>query len=168
MVERSRSLLFRKRNILGAALAGGIAVGIYLGQWSFLGGGGTGFWGLTNSGGTSPSTADSKKDSGQTGSTKPEVSPSDETEPTTIPKVVRVLIDDREYLLQGASGDSPISLTKLIDLIKKAPGDEDGIRVRIKEKSNMRMSMEEKLKDALTAAGIPDSAVLFVPSGSAK
>jgi hypothetical protein len=180
MANSSGGKLFRKRNILGAALAAGIGLGIYLGQWNFgLGLGGNGFWGFggpgkiretddTAAGDSSKEVLKAKDDSNSEIVGTPVANDLPDELPKTVPKVVRVLIDDRQYLLRGETKNTPISLANLIDLIKKAPGDDDGFRVRVYEKSNVRMSAEENLKAALAAAEIPESAIIFVPSAAAK
>lgn len=157
--------LFRTRNILGGVLIAGIFLGAYLGKTLKLGTGGDGFWGLTKSGGDG---GDDLKSKELPAKNAPEV-PADEIPPPSAePKAVRVLIDDRQYLLRDDKQDTPITLQKLISLIKKAPGDDDGVRVRIYQNMNARISAEEQLKDALTEANIPETAVFWVPSTGSK
>ena len=162
MAESGRGMLFRKRNVLGLALVAGIGVGIYLGQFKGFGLGGGSSSGLgTGDGNSTTSTSDSVEKIVN-------VSQSNEDqEPAEIPTVVRVLIDDRDYLLRSekkGEKNVPISLPKLIQLIQSAPGDADGIRVRISMKTSARASAEETLKKELAAAGIDDSAVLWIPT----
>ena len=151
MVEKARGMLFRKRNILGVALVAGIGLGVYLGRFKGFGLGG------------SDSTGSGSSSSENQVSTE---SDSDEREvPLTMerPEVIKVLIDDREFLLRKTSGDTPISLPQLMKLVKTAIGDAEGVRLRIYEKGTARMSSEEDLKNALVSHRIPDSAVLWIP-----
>ncbi len=165
MAERSRGMLFRKRNLLGAVLIAGIGLGIYLGKWTGFGNGGNGFFGFGGPGDVSQNeTADDTKDSPAKES--PELAISDL--PQEVPRVVRVLINEHDFLLRSEGKDTPISLKKLVELIQQAPGDDDGIRVRVYEKMTARAKAEDDLKEALTAAGIPDTAVFWVPPNPEK
>lgn len=160
MAADSRSSLFRKRNFLGAVLLAGVGLGVYLGKFNFGLGGGTQF-GIGSSGtDTQVTTA--------AGTIKPlEATKAKEESPDVVPDVVRVLIDDRQYYLRsenGGDGDTPIELPKLIRLIEKAPGDDDGLRVRVYLKSSARASAEENLKSALKEAGINEASVFWVPT----
>ena len=81
--------------------------------------------------------------------------------------VVRVVIDDHDFLLRNSQDDSKdvkISLPKLIQRIKQAPGDGDGLRVRIYRKTTARASTEENLKNELATAGIEETAIFWVPT----
>lgn len=161
MAEASRGWLLRKRNILGAALVAGIGLGIYLGKLPFLG------FGMGDGSGkhTNGKTDSTSGDSETTGNEPAMVSTVSEGElPTAVPDVVKVLIDERDFLLRKSNEDVPISLGNLIHLIKLAPGDGDGVRLRIYERSSARVSAEEKLKQALLDANVPDSAVFWVPT----
>lgn len=160
MAENSRGMLFRKRNVLGAALVAGIGLGIYFGQWKGFGLGGGSSSGLgTSAGETQASLGTGEIINETTEFTKDDVQ-------IPVPEVVRVLIDEEQFLLRQANDgtkDVPITLSKLIQLIERAPGDRDGLRVRIYERLTARASAEEELKKALVAAGIQDSAVFWVP-----
>ncbi|WP_010585141.1 hypothetical protein [Schlesneria paludicola] len=157
--------LFRTRNILAGALIAGIFLGAYLGDKLGFGTGGAGIFGLGKSGDSAP--ADSKPGKTQDDATT-ENAPAVPVLEATAPKAVRVMIDDRQYLLREGNQDTPITLPKLISLIKQAPGDDDGFRVRIYQSMNARVSAEEQLKDALTEAHISDTAVFWVPSTVSK
>jgi hypothetical protein len=165
--------LFRTRNILGGALLAGIGFGIYLGQFKGFGLGGNGWGGF----GTNSVQVDSKHDeSEKSGRSEDKIrnasnivetdSEEDAADLPDVGKVVRVLIDDRQFMLRGSGGaaDVPISLNKLVQLVKKSPGDDDGFRVRIYQRPNARASAEEGLKEALSAAGIEDTAIFWVPT----
>ena len=157
MAEQSRGMLFRKRNILGAALVAGIGMGVYLGKLGLPGfGGGTWFGIGRGDGQTQVST--------EPGSVQQPLPEKAEPRWTgEVPDVVRVLIDEHQFLLRGKSGDTPIELPVLIQLIRQAPGDRDGCQVRIYESLKARAKSEEDLKQALHEAKIPDNAILWVP-----
>jgi hypothetical protein len=161
MAETGRGMLFRKRNILGVALVAGIGLGVYLGQFKGFGLGGGSQMGIGIGDGEPQVTVESSDTT-----TKP-LELTQEQEPSLVPDVIRVLIDDREFLLRSASKggmDVPVTLPKLIQLIQDAPGDADGIRVRVSMKTKARASAEENLKKELEAAGIDDAAVLWIPT----
>jgi hypothetical protein len=162
MGEDRRSFIFRKRNFLGAVLLAGIGLGVYLGKLNFGLGGGNQF-GLGSSGG------ETQVSIGSADRIASPIEPAKEKEelPIEVPDVVRILIDDRQYYLRSETGsvtEAPIALPKLVQLIELAPGDEDGLRVRVYRKATARASAEEKLKTALTEAGIHDAAVFWVPN----
>lgn len=165
MAANSRGLLFRKRNILGVVLIAGIWLGAYLGKWGLgLGDGfglGTGGQAWVPSGSNSSSSEDADR------------TPADkeQSESPSLPssaKFVKVMIDDREFLLVNGTKEEPITLERLMELVKQVPGDDDGIRLRIYEKSTARMSSEESLKEAIEREKIPETAVMWVPAGATK
>ena len=158
-------MLFRKRNILGAALVAGIGLGVYLGQFKGFGLGGSNNWGIGSPNAQTSVSTDGTNQSKTTTNLSNDSDKTSDDAPTAVPKVVKVIIDDRAYLLRGANGNnSSITLSNLIKLIKQAPGDEDGVRVRIYEKANARMSADENLKKALEEAEIPSTAIFWVPT----
>lgn len=165
----SQSTIFRllsKRNILGAVLIAGIAAGIYLADL---------FKGLPGMGGGSglPSlkTPDSKEGESQsksndallTSTTAPE-SESDATSNPPAPDFIKVIIADKSYFLRSESGDHSAPLKQIISQAKSAPGDEDGIRVRVYRKLSSLPSAEIALRDALIAAGISDKQTDWIPN----
>lgn len=163
MEDKSRGWLFRKRNILGAALVAGIIVGQYLPNfWNGFGGGSVTGVGLgdPNSGTRSESTGDATNKS--TGSTTPATD--NIVLPANVPSVIKVVIDDRSYFLRSTDGDRPVEIAELIALAKAAAGDADGIRVRVYRKGTSRPSAENALQDALNAAKIGDNAVFWIPT----
>ena len=164
MAERTRGLLFRKRNILGVVLIAGIWLGAYLGKWGL--GLGDGF-GLGKGGNVGlPTDSGSSTENGEQ-----TIVGMDQGESPTLPrstKFVKVLIDDREFLLVDGAKETPITLPKLMELVQQVPGDDDGIRLRIYEKATARMSTEESLKEAIEREKIPDTAVIWVPAGATK
>ena len=138
-------------------------MGVYLGQFKGFGLGGSGSFGIGSPG---SETEVSTESDGKIKVTPDSSDESDERDvPLTMqrPEVIKVVIDDHEFLLRKTTGDFPVSLPQLMKLVKSAKGDTDGFRLRIYEKSTARMSSEEDLKNALVSHGIPDSAVLWVP-----
>ncbi len=164
MAQNSRGGLFRTRNILGTALVAGIGFGIFLGQFKGFGLGGSGSLGIGGTGSEVQSnvSADGPTTSSTDSIGKPAATVDDPS--LVVSDVVKVVIDDRMFLLRQEDKDVTIELPKLIQLIKQVPGDKDGYRVRIYEKSTARASAEESLKKALAEAEIPDTVVLWVPS----
>ena len=160
MATDSRNTLFRKRNILGTALIAGIGLGVYFGQFKGFGLGGGSQFGLGLSDAETQATIESTA-----GATKP-LDPENRITPHDVSHVVRVLIDDRKFKLKSEiSGEEiAVDLEKLIELIKHAPGDQDGLRVRIYRTATARASAEESLKQELTAAGIDETSIFWVPN----
>ena len=160
MAANSRSSLFQTRNFLGAVLLAGVGLGVYLGKFNFGWGGGNQF-GIGSSGSETQVTT-------AAGNVKPlEATKVKEELPIAVPDVVRILIDDRQYYLRSDNGgeqDVPIELPKLMRLIEQAPGDNDGLRVRVYLKTTARASAEENLKTALKEAGINEASVFWVPT----
>ncbi len=82
---------------------------------------------------------------------------------------VSVVIDDRNYYIRDASGfDRPSTLEEVVSLTQSAPGDDNGIGLRIYETLNARAGTEDALRNALTNATIPDSKTLWVPLNPAQ
>jgi hypothetical protein len=166
MAEKSRGLLIRKRTILGAVLVAGIGLGIFLNKLGFDFGFGKGR-GKGNDG--EAQTTTSIVNGANSSPEANDRSKTDDVEivgsgtSATAPDVVRVVIDDRKYLLRQEDKETPIELPQLIDLIKQAPGDATQIKARIYRKMTARMKTEEDLKRELLAAEIPDAVVIWVP-----
>ena len=160
MTEKSRGFLFRKRNVLGAALVAGIGVGMYLGKLPGIGSGGSGFFGFGHP--TGETTVSTKTD----GEEKPRKELPDAPEATA--DVLRVVIDEHQYLLKSEGKETPIKLADLIERIKQTPGDSDGVRLKIFQKETARVKAEEDLKSALSEAQIADTAVLWFSSNPTK
>ena len=76
---------------------------------------------------------------------------------------LHVLIDDFDYLIRiRKAGDEQwtgIDLDRLLVVAAQAPGDSNGIRVRVQKRVTARASAEQKLRDALAAQGIGSDAV---------
>jgi len=164
MAERSRGLLFRKRNILGAALLAGIGLGVYLGQW-----GGFGFFGSGKGIGTgqgdglSQTQVNSASSSSQSSKRSTAETLEKESETDKVTDVVSVVIEEKQFLRLDGKKTTPMTLAKLIDLVKEAPGNDDGVRLKIYEKESARASAEEALKTALEKADVPAEAIFWVP-----
>ena len=169
MATDSRKTLFRKRNILGTALIAGIGLGVYFGQFKGFGLGGGSQFGLGLSDGETQATIESPAGAIKPLDIKPvdikPLDPENSVTPQDVSDVVRVLIDDRKFKLKSeiSGAEIPVDLKKLIELIQQAPGDEDGLRVRIYRTTTSRASAEESLKQELTAAGIDETAIFWVP-----
>lgn len=77
--------------------------------------------------------------------------------------VVYVLIDKREYLLrrgpEGKASFKPASLEEVAQAAQAATGDDNGIRVRIAQKSSSRETTERALRAKLEEAGVPGDAI---------
>lgn len=157
MENNSRGWLFRKRNILGAALIAGIIVGQYLPNfWNGFGGGSTVGVGI---GDPAPPAQGEPSEA-------PSVKPvEDNIQPLTdVPPVTKVVIDDRSYFIRSAEGDRPVEIPEVIALTKAAAGDANGIRVIVYRKGTSRPSAENALQDAFNEAKISDTAVFWVPT----
>lgn len=75
---------------------------------------------------------------------------------------LHVLIDDFDYLIRIRKDDEQwtgIDLDRLLVVAAEAPGDTNGIRVRVQKRVTARASAEEKLRGALAAQGIGSDAV---------
>ena len=169
MAERSRGMLFRKRNVLGAALVAGIGVGLYLGKLPGIGNGGNGFFGFGVP--TNNKQAESDGDKKSSDAVKPLPAPVDSTpaNPDAIPAdVIRIAIDEHKYLIQSNGKEIPIALSDLVDHVRKATGDVDGIKLKIFEKETARAKAEEDLKAALADAQIDEKQVLWLASTPSK
>ena len=172
MEQKSNWRLLSKRNILGAVLVAGIAVGLYFGDlWKGFGGGNSLGVGTTDHSSTSVKDPDAEKRdaNAKTGETAKTVAPSNtdidvEKSIASIPgthRVVKVVIADRSYFVRSTIGDVPTDLNQLVKLVKAATGDEDGIRIRIYRRPTSRTTTELALRDALLDAGIAEEHVVW-------
>lgn len=77
-------------------------------------------------------------------------------------RVVELTVDVREFSLQYTSnGESllqPVPLEQIVALIRNAPGDEEGVKVRVRVPPTAYTSAESQLREALQAANIPEDA----------
>lgn len=129
----------RRRVLVGGVLAAAVALGVWLSQ--YLGGLGIGL-------GTGGSGAGKSSD-GKTKSS-PRVTP----EKTQTSRVVEVRVDKQgRYLLKrtvdGRTTFEPVELKRVVELAGKAPGDEHGIKVRIRRQLESDLSEIDKLIAAL-------------------
>lgn len=165
MAQKEGWRLLSKRNILGAVLAAGIAVGLYLGDiWKGFGGGTTVGIGIgdSSSQGTVDGTGDGTK---HVNVEATEDAPAEVTTPvpaSPVTHVVKIVIADRSYFLRSPEGDQPVELKELVSQAKAATGDEDGIRVRVYRKLTSRPAVEIALNDALIAAGLNEDQIVWV------
>jgi hypothetical protein len=156
MEQKSRWGLLSKRNILGAVLVAGIVAGVYLADfWKGFGGGSSLGIGIGDKSQTATTTTDAKPDG-----TYEDIAATPHESPT----VVKVVIANWSYALRTADGEQPVELSQIVELAKSAKGDDDGIRVRIYRKLSSRAKAETDLESALTAAGIQEKEIVFMPT----
>ena len=169
--------LFQKRTWLAGAVAAGVLVGINMPEfWKGPGtGGGTsvvpGTQGTTESKTDSSAQAEKPVTATRTVSeSSPLKSPNSSPAtppPVEKPAVIKVTVDERTFSLRSEeAGERPIELRELIEMVKTAKGDADGIRLRIYRKPSSRASAEMALQTALTDAGIREEAVHWVPTAT--
>lgn len=148
--------LFRKRNVLGGVLIAGIVAGVYLAD--FLKGFGLGSGNTWKPNSTNSTTKSTPAD------TNSESTIDDIAADGDAPAVIKVLIDGWTYLLRTPSGEERVELSRIVQLVKAATGDDDGIRIRIYRKPTSRVQAETDLESALAAAGIPENERVFMPT----
>ena len=169
MAEKSRGMLFRKRNVLGAALVAGIGVGLYLGKLPGIGNGGNGFFGFGVPADNKRTDSEGDDKSSDDAISLPAPVESTPADSDAIPSdVVRIAIDEHKYLVQSKGKEIPIALSDLVEHVKKATGDVDGIKLKIFEKETARAKAEEDLKAALAEAKIDEKQVLWLASTPSK
>ncbi len=80
-------------------------------------------------------------------------------------QVLNVLIDERQFLIQIAATPTPLfrpsPLARIAELAARAPGDTNGIRVRILRRETARPSAENELREVLKSVGLLDDAILM-------
>lgn len=170
MAEPSRNFLLRKRTWLVGAMAAGVMIGARFPHlWKGLGTG----WGLgtPGSGDSASTTGDSSESSSedQAGSTSDVLASLPAAEPLPAPETIEfitVLIQERSFSLRSAGETEPIEIAEILDLVKRAVGDADGIRLRIVRDPSSRPSAETALQSALAEAGISEHEVLWVPTAA--
>ena len=178
-----RNLLFQKKTWIGAAVVAGVLVGINFPEfWKGPGiGGGTSGTGAGTPTANAPETTNpnsensevaavARKILAENASTTDQQSTTAENAATSAtiekPAVVKVVVAERAFTLRSENGERPIQLPEIIDLVKQAPGDIDGIRLRIYRKQTSRASAEDALGTALTDAGIREDVVEWVPTST--
>ena len=147
MSSQTSGRMRRRVTIGGGILAAAIAFGIWLSQFLGTGlgiGSGTGI-GKTND-------DESKK------------TPSNVTPKTADARVVEVRVDAQgNYLLKQAAKDStsyePSDIKTIVELAKKAPGDETGVKVRLHRRVENSEDPFETLVTELKRAGLKDSEI---------
>ncbi len=86
-----------------------------------------------------------------------------EAAPVPPPAVVYVLIDNRDYLLrrgeEGKAAFKPATLDEVVEAAQSATGDDNGIRIRIAQKSSSRELTERALRAKLEEGGVPKDAI---------
>lgn len=77
--------------------------------------------------------------------------------------VVEALIDGRNFFVKRGSGDDAEWVPAEPDVIsgyaRQAPGDDSGVKVRIRRKASARAAAEEELSKSLHAAGLTDAQI---------
>ena len=77
--------------------------------------------------------------------------------------VVEALIDDREFFLRRGTGDDaewiPAEPDAIAAYARQAPGDESGVRIRIRRKPSAKAGSEQELNEALLGAGLTDAEI---------
>jgi hypothetical protein len=149
------------RKVLGASVLGALGLGIFLGQYLpklalFPGGSGIGL------GEPAPPTSIKTTQTNPSESTalasneEPEKPRPDGTAPIT------VRIDGHDFVLVDAAGKSqPATLEEIVKAIQTAEPNERGLRVRIAPTPEARAKSESDLKEALRAAGIPETEIVW-------
>jgi len=177
MTQKAGWRLLSTRNIMGAVLVAGIAAGVYLGDlWKGFGGGsfglgigGSSWSGTGNENGdkitrkTNPAGVESTEgteESTEDTSSKPKMA----AKALPAPDVLKVVIADRSYFIRSPEGDQASDLSEVVAMAKAAPGDQDGIRVRVYRKATSRPAVEIALNDALIASGLTEEQIVWVPT----
>lgn len=149
------------RKVLGASVLGALGLGIFLGQYLpklglFPGGSGIGL------GESAPSAASQNTESKPAGSTALAAPPAaDQSRPAgAAPITVRV--DGHDFVLVDAAGKSQAAtLEEIVKAIQTAEPNDRGLRVRIEPTPESRAKSESDLKEALRAAGIPETEIVW-------
>ena len=78
--------------------------------------------------------------------------------------VLNVVIDGRDYavrqVIDGEERLHPMSLPEIVELAQAAPGNNEGIRVRVLRRESSRPTAEQALEQALLDAGIEPGEIL--------
>jgi len=165
----------RKRTILGATLAAGLIVGIWLsdklphlGSGFGLGSGGDGILGKPDvspvavqaSDGTNKS--ESNNNNSDEGNAKLQFSSAD---PPPDDGVLTILVDGRHYAVWRSSDKSngyhSAELAEVVQLALNAKPNDDGLRVRIQRSESARVTAWQKLQTELVQAGVPAESIVL-------
>ncbi len=158
----------RTRNVLFVALGLGIVAGVWLGDL-FKGFG----WGPGQGPGLGPGTGRSAGDidgsdaddaADLVGVKRSKSDPESSPDRASPGGLIKVLIDDRSYFLLRGDSRGEIELGELVDLIRQTKPNEDGLRAVIDRTAESRVTTEDRLFDALKAAGVPSNAVYLTPT----
>ena len=146
--SRSRPGRKRRRVIAGGAVAGLVALGFWLN--TLIPGLGLGF-GSGSGIGTG--------DDASLNRSKTKTPEDKDVKKALTPDVVEVRIDGNRYLLKSTTGgtekfEKEVTLDDIVKLAGKALGDDNGVKVRIFKLGTSVLDQEDKLKAALTAAGL--------------
>ena len=79
-------------------------------------------------------------------------------------EVLNVVIDGRDYavrqVIDGEERLHPLSLAEVVELAKAAPGNNEGIKVRVLRRESSRPTAEQALEQALLQSGIESREIL--------
>ena len=148
-----------KKRAIGAGAVVLLALGIWLGN--LFQGFGTGE-GETDSDGSN-SLVSLTTDGSQPSTT----SPGDGDNPASeTPDVLTLLVDDDKYLIQWGedwhADFAPATLEEIVTAAREAPGDENGVRVRLRVTEDAQNGAIDDLESALTDAGLKSVAIFRV------
>jgi hypothetical protein len=77
--------------------------------------------------------------------------------------VVEAMIDGRNFSVKRGAGDEaewvPAEPDVIAGYARQAPGDESGVKVRVRRKASARASAEDELNTALHSAGLTDAQI---------
>jgi hypothetical protein len=149
----------RTKRVQMTAIAGVcVAIGVILGMLTSF------FSGMEKSDGEKSEPAQVSTEPGSTPLIPKEIKPDKKNEVKM--DTVHVLVDDEQYFIQTTTDDKPVktktSLKEIIDTVKNAAGNKEGVKIQIKILKSARLLTENALKDALSEAEIPSSAIAIV------
>ena len=76
--------------------------------------------------------------------------------------VLEVIVDARSYTIRNdRNGARPVELGELIELAKRTPGNEEGVRVRVFRRESALVTTEKALQSALINAGLPQESIVW-------
>jgi hypothetical protein len=150
-----------RKRVIGAGAVILVALGIWLGNmFKGLGPGGDSTTDSTDSDGENVRVA--LTSDGEPATTDNHAQPANEA-----PDVLTLLVDDDKYLIQIGEDwyaeFAPATLDEIVTRLDKIPGDENGVRVRLRFKANAQNGAISDLKSALTDAGVDPEAIIEDP-----
>lgn len=149
------------RKVLGASVLGALGLGIFLGQYLpklalFPGGSGLGL------GESAPPTAVPKIDTNRAEPVAAKTPPVEEPSRPDGTAPITVRIDGHDFVLIDAAGQKQsATLEEIVKAIQTAQPNARGLRVRIAPTPEARAKSESDLKEALRAAGIPETEIVW-------